>query len=93
MSQENPSLQKGIRAARRGYKEPAQRLLRQAIQVEPNNEQAWMWLSRVVDVPQQRTECLQRVLSINPDNHWAAEQLAVPVKTRLLRSSRRIMPD
>jgi hypothetical protein len=70
------ALQKGIRAARRGRKEPAQQLLNQVVQADPNNEEAWLWLSRVVDDPLQRAECLQRVLAINPDNQWAAEQLA-----------------
>jgi hypothetical protein len=69
------ALQKGIRAARRGRKEPAQQLLNQVVQADPNNEEAWLWLSRVVDDPLQRAECLQRVLAINPDNQWAAEQL------------------
>jgi hypothetical protein len=70
------TLQKGIRAARRGRKEPAQQLLNQVVQADPNNEEAWLWLSRVVDDPLQRAECLQRVLAINPGNQWAAEQLA-----------------
>jgi tetratricopeptide (TPR) repeat protein len=69
-------LQKGIRAARRGRKEPAQQLLNQVVQADPNNEEAWLWLARVVDSPEQQAECLQRVLTINPDNRWAAEQLA-----------------
>ncbi|MBN1994583.1 MAG: DUF4178 domain-containing protein [Anaerolineae bacterium] len=72
----NETLQKGIRAARRGRPEPAQHFLSQVIQVDPNNEEAWLWLSRVVEDPLQRTECLQKVLAINPNNHWAAEQLA-----------------
>jgi hypothetical protein len=69
-------LQKGIRAARRGRKEPARRLLAQAIQGDPNNEEAWLWMSRVVDSGAEKAECLNRVLQINPDNSWAAEQLA-----------------
>ena len=70
------TLQKGIRAARRGYKEPARRLLSQVLQVDPQNEEAWLWLSRVMDTPQERAECLRRVLAIHPDNRWASEQLA-----------------
>ena len=70
------ALQKGIRAARRGRKEPAKRLLAQAIQGDPDNEEAWLWMSRVVDTPAEKAECLNRVLLLNPDNSWAAEQLA-----------------
>ena len=70
------ALEKGIRAARRGRKEPAQRLLGQVVQAEPNNEEAWLWLARVIDQPADRAACLQRVIEINPNNSWAAEQLA-----------------
>ena len=70
------ALQKGIRAARRGRKEPARRLLSQVIQAEPDNEEAWLWLARVIDSPHKQAECLSRVVQINPDNRWAAEQLA-----------------
>jgi len=69
-------LQKGIRAARRGKVEPARRLLTLAIQEDANNEEAWLWMSRVVDNPRQKAECLQQVIRINPDNRWAADQLA-----------------
>jgi hypothetical protein len=72
----NEALQKGIRAARRGRTEPAQRFLAQVIRVDPNNEEAWLWMSRVVDNPLQKAECLQKVLQLNPDNQWAADQLA-----------------
>lgn len=70
------TLQKGIRAARRGKKEAARQLLAQVVEADPNHEEAWMWLARVVDDPQQKAACLQRVVDINPDNQWAAEQLA-----------------
>jgi len=70
------ALQKGIKAARRGHKEPAQRLLSQVVEADPHNEQGWLWLARVVDDPQMQAQCLQRALAINPDNQWAAEQLS-----------------
>jgi len=70
------TLQKGIKAARRGHAEPAQKLLSQVVQADPNNEEAWLWLSRVLEEPQHRSQCLQKVLEINPNNSWAAQQLA-----------------
>jgi hypothetical protein len=69
------TLQKGIRAAKRGKKEPAQHLLTQVVQADPNNEEAWMWLARVVEDPVQKADCLQHILNLNPNNQWAAEQL------------------
>jgi hypothetical protein len=71
----NEALQKGIRAARRGRTEPAQRFLSQVIRANPDNEEAWLWMSRVIENPAQKAECLQKVLQINPDNQWAADQL------------------
>jgi hypothetical protein len=70
------ALQKGIRAARRGADEPARRLLGYVVQQDPGNEEGWLWLARVVETPAQRADCLQRVLDINPQNEWAAGQLA-----------------
>lgn len=70
------ALEKGIRAARRGRKAPAQRLLGQVVQAQPDNEEAWLWLSRVVEQPADRAACLNRVIELNPNNSWAAEQLA-----------------
>lgn len=75
-SQIQEALEKGIRAARRGRKEPAQRLLGQVVQAEPDNEEAWLWLVRVIDQPAERAACLQRVIEINPNNTWAANELA-----------------
>lgn len=69
-------LQKGIRAARRGHQEPARQLLSQVIQANPDSEEAWLWLARVIDQPEQRVQCLQQVLRLNPNNQWAAGQLA-----------------
>ncbi|MBA3534299.1 MAG: DUF4178 domain-containing protein, partial [Ardenticatenales bacterium] len=69
------ALEKGIRAARRGHKEPAQKLLVTVVKAEPENEEAWLWLSRVVDDPTRRAECLRRVIQLNPDNRWAADEL------------------
>ena len=70
------SLRKGIRAARRGHHKPAQRLLSEVVEADPSNEEAWMWLARVVDDPARQAECYQQILSLNPDNSWANEQLA-----------------
>ncbi|MBN1217966.1 MAG: DUF4178 domain-containing protein [Anaerolineae bacterium] len=72
----NEALQKGIRAARSGRAEPARHFLTQVIQADPGNEEAWLWLARVAGNPGQQAECLQKVLQINPNNRWAAEQLA-----------------
>ena len=75
-TQIDASLQKGIKAARRGHKEPAQKLLGQVVQADPANEQAWLWLSKVTEQPEQKAQRLERVIQLNPDNQWAAQELA-----------------
>lgn len=68
-------LQRAIRAARAGYKQPASQLLQQVLEAEPDNEEALLWFVRVTDSPETKETSLQRVLEINPNNRWAAEQL------------------
>lgn len=38
------------------------------IEVDERNEQAWLWLSGVVDTDEDRLICLENVLTLNPDN-------------------------
>ena len=42
-------LQKAIQAARAGRKVEARDLLIQIVEIDPQNETAWMWLSGLVD--------------------------------------------
>jgi tetratricopeptide (TPR) repeat protein len=74
-------LRQGIAAARAGQKERARKLLLQVIAKEEATEPAWLWLSSVVDDPEERQICLENVLTLNPENaaaqaglRWLAEQ-------------------
>ncbi|MCB0209201.1 MAG: zinc ribbon domain-containing protein [Anaerolineae bacterium] len=69
------TLQKAINVARSGRKLEAQKLLKQILQNEPRQEQAWIWLSSVVETNEQRIECLKRALNINPNNIAAKKGL------------------
>lgn len=69
-------VEQGIHAARLGHKEEAERLLRQAVALDPRNERAWLWLSAVVEGIDAQRECLQRVLAINPTNSFARSGIA-----------------
>lgn len=79
-------LQKGIQAAKAGQSTEAWHVLRQVVEREPRNEQAWLWLSGVVETDEQRMTCLQNVLAINPHNQAAwrgldtLKQKAAPIK-------------
>jgi tetratricopeptide (TPR) repeat protein len=69
-------LQQGIAAARSGKRGEARTLLMQVVKADQHNEQAWLWLSGVVDDPQDMRTCLQNVLDLNPDNQRARQGLA-----------------
>lgn len=66
-------LERGIQAARAKRREEARQLLLQVVEREPYNEQAWLWLSGVVDDPRDMQVALANVLTINP-GHQAARK-------------------
>jgi hypothetical protein len=63
-------------AIARGDRETARQLLAQALREQPNSEMAWMMMSTLVDQPDRKRDCLERVLRINPRNDAARERLA-----------------
>ncbi len=69
-------LEQGIAAAKVEQKIEAEQLLRQVIELDPENERAWLWLSAVVTGVESQRECLYRVLEINPHNSFARHGLA-----------------
>lgn len=50
-------------------------LLVELLRRNPKNEAAWMWLASVVEEADQKRDCLERTLVINPDNENARLQL------------------
>ena len=67
---------RGVAAARGGQKTVAATLLRQTVKLNPQHEQAWLWLSGVLDQPEDVAFCLRAVLGINPANERAERGLA-----------------
>ncbi|HUS69594.1 MAG TPA: hypothetical protein VM075_02310, partial [Anaerolineae bacterium] len=63
-------LRQGIAAARGGRPEAARDLLSQVLDMDPENERAWLWMSGVVP-DEERIVCLENVLAINPSNELA----------------------
>ncbi|HKP53447.1 MAG TPA: zinc ribbon domain-containing protein [Chloroflexia bacterium] len=68
-------LAQGQDAARRGDKAAARSLLTQVVERDPHHELAWMWLSGVVEEPEEQQICLENVLVINPQNAKARRGL------------------
>jgi len=69
-------LEQGISAALTGRREEARTLLSQVVEADDRNEQAWLWLSGLVEAPEEMRICLENVLHLNPDNVKAQQGLA-----------------
>jgi tetratricopeptide (TPR) repeat protein len=61
-------LRDGIAATKAGRRDEARELLMRVIEVHERSEQAWLWLSGVVEADEERLICLENVLTLNPDN-------------------------
>jgi tetratricopeptide (TPR) repeat protein len=61
-------LQRAIQAAHDGRKVEARDLLIKIVEVDPQNEVAWMWLAGLVDSLEDRIIACENVLTINPAN-------------------------
>lgn len=70
-------IREGINAYRAGNREESRTLLLKAVEIDEQNEQAWMWLSAVVDTIEDQQTCLENVLSINPNNEKAKQGLRI----------------
>jgi hypothetical protein len=71
----HPLVQSAIDAARQGDKTKSIDLVRQVLTSNPNDVDAWMVLAAVVDDPERKRQCLNRVLTIDPTNSIAREEL------------------
>jgi len=69
-------LQRAIEAIQSGNRETGKHLLARVLRADPQNVQAWLWMSEVVDTNEQRRECLHRVLALDPENQAAYAALA-----------------
>src|SRR5437588_3371645 len=61
-------LNKGRQAALTGQREFAREMLAYVVYLDPRNAEGWLWLSGVVDFPQQVRYCLERTLRVDPRN-------------------------
>jgi tetratricopeptide (TPR) repeat protein len=80
--------QRGVAAARAGQKRVAVGLLQRAVQLDPRHELAWLWLSGVLDEPQEVAFCLRSVLAINPANERAKAGLAYLERQKALGAAK-----
>jgi len=66
----------GISALKTGNKVRARNFLKLAIQENPKNIKAWLWLSGAVEDEDERMMCLLTVLKLEPENEAATRGLA-----------------
>lgn len=69
------TLDQAIAALKAGRKTEARRLLESILATDRHNEQAWLWMSGVVDTDAERIICLENVLTLNPYNERARKGL------------------
>jgi len=77
-------LHMGVAAAKDGDRATATHLLLQVTDVEPQNENAWLWLASVAESPEDKLAYLQRVLAVNPANEHATQMFG-RTKTQIAR--------
>lgn len=68
-------LEQAIHELEIGNKPAAVTLLAQVLKEDPENEDAWVWMSEAVDDSIKKVECLEKVLEINPFNQDALRGL------------------
>ncbi len=70
------SLRQAITAIKAGDKQAGKQLLAKVLKADPRNEQAWLWMTEVVDRDEDRLKFLRNVLKINPNNETVKRKLA-----------------
>ncbi|GAB1421088.1 hypothetical protein MASR2M15_12280 [Anaerolineales bacterium] len=75
-SNSQKQLQQAIDAIRNDQKAEARLILRDILQKDPHNESAWLWLASAVNSIEDRRNCLQQVLRINPANARSRQALS-----------------
>lgn len=81
-------------SARRGDREQAYQLARFALIRNTDDSNAWVWMSRLVDDPTRRRECVDRALALDPQNDAAlGEQSRLQLATLLKQAPQAAQPS
>lgn len=79
-------LRQGVEAARAGQKLDARKIFMQVVEIDPQNELAWMWLSGLMDDLEDRIIACENVLTINPANEKVRVYLASLLMQKEMRT-------
>lgn len=67
--------EQAVRTAQHGDLANGYRLMRQVLLADPNYAPAWFWMSRLVEDPRRKRECLERALVLDPSLRPARDAL------------------
>ena len=70
------TLQRAIAAIKAGDKPAGQRLLIEFLKADQHNEAAWLWMAATVDEAEEKRDCLEHALALNPQNKHTQQALA-----------------
>jgi hypothetical protein len=68
-------LNQAVAYIKAGNTEKGKQILVNVLRQNPRDENAWLWMSRCVTTREQKKDCFERVLKINPQNQHAIEGL------------------
>lgn len=68
-------LEEAVACIKAGNTEKGKQLLADVLKQNPRDENAWLWMTRCVTSTEQKRDCFNRVLKINPQNQYAIEGL------------------
>lgn len=86
-------VQSAIEAAKQGENEKATNYLKQVLEANPNDVDAWLVLAAVMDDPQRKRQCLKRVIALDPVNQVAHDELMEMDRAEMDDSSRPTQPS
>lgn len=86
------TFRQAILLAKAGQREQARQMLAHLVMQQPDHELAWVWLSDLVDSPEQQRYCLRRALAINPANVATQRRLGLPAPAPTTARAANIRP-
>lgn len=69
--------QTAVKKAKAGERNQARTLLLQLVETEPQHELAWLWLSELVEEPEDKITALENALTLNPQRPQTQKRLAL----------------
>ncbi len=75
LTKHNVLFREAVTAAKAGDKIVARALFREVSESEPKSEQAWLWRAALAETAEEAIQHLETVLSLNPSNKTALDQL------------------